>query len=181
MASWDDELLFDGSVETENSASSGESEQTSDDFNFDDMFDGADSGVTAPDLGVSEQSEARYEEQRDVGSALGSSDDFDFDSAFAGEDAKGQVTQDEIVIDVDLDKYENMADSGAPIVLALVSGKDIVYLAHGTQGKLAPTIKFMEKAVGTALVQIPLGDEDIEALSKDAKQFSSYYKKFVEA
>lgn len=107
---------------------------------------------------------------------------FDIDSLFdsEGESPYGNAGTDEVVVDVDLSKYENAEDSGAVVVLALVSGDTIAYLTHGTQGRLAATIKYLEQSVGAALMQIPLGDENIDELKNDARAFSNYYKKHLE-
>lgn len=117
-------------------------------------------------------------EEHDDGEKAG----FDIDSLFdsEGESPYGNAGTDEVVVDVDLSKYENAEDSGAVVVLALVSGDNIAYLTHGTQGRLAATIKYLEQSVGTALMQIPLGDENIDELKNDARAFSNYYKKHLE-
>ena len=152
-------------------------------FDFDSMFDDAPSSKEVDERDNSE--DYLYIPGLDNKVKSTSNDDFDIDTMFDEKPAEigeniGAVTAEEIVVDVDLSKYADMADSGNPVVLALVHGGYIVYLAHGTQGKLAPTIKFLEHSIGANLVQIPLGDENIEELKADAKAFNLYYRKYAE-
>ena len=96
-----------------------------------------------------------------------SEDDFDFDSMLITEDS-------------DLSKYENAEDSGDLVVLAIASGTRLVYFAHGTEGKLAATIRYMRKVLGGGLVEIKLEDNvDIEALKEDSAKFEEAFKKYI--
>lgn len=96
-----------------------------------------------------------------------SDDDFDFDSMLITEDS-------------DLSRYENAEDSGDLVVLAIASGTRLVYFAHGTEGKLAATIRYMRKVLGGGLVEIKLEDNvDIETLKEDSAKFEEAFKKYI--
>lgn len=104
-------------------------------------------------------------------------DDFDFDSIF--EDKNKEVRANEDEIKVDLSKYENIEDGGSNLVLAIARGERLAYLAHGTAYRLKPLIDFLNRAIGAKLVVIERGEEDIEALKRDAFAFDSYYKSYI--
>ena len=83
--------------------------------------------------------------------------------------------------EIDMSGMDKLEDNGDMICVAVTSGDNIVYVAHGTEGKLGFLVKFLGAALGGRLVTIKLGDENIDYLKNNPVEFRETFKSYVEA
>ena len=105
----------------------------------------------------------------------GVEDDLDLD------DVWNRKTDENGIPEIDMSGMDKLEDNGDMICVAVTSGDNIVYVAHGTEGKLGFLVKFLGAALGGRLVTIKLGDENIDYLKNNPVEFRETFKSYVEA
>ncbi len=101
-------------------------------------------------------------------------EDIDFDAIWEENEKEDEAPS------VDMRGMNNLPDDGDLICIALAHGDQLVYLTHGTEGKLGHVLKFLGAALGGRLVRFKLEGEDIEKLKDDSVAFSETFRKYME-
>lgn len=151
-----------------------ENELTSDDFVMDD-----DDEIEASESEEEQNVEAmnRFEFNREPSEKHEQSEaeDVDFDAIWD----EAQKTEDGVPV-VDMAGMGKVQDDGDPVCIAIAQGQELVYVAHGTEGRLGFAIRFLGAALGGRLVHFKLEGEDIEKLKDDPIAFTETFKKHLE-
>lgn len=170
----DDDFSADAFADFGDSSSSEEKSSDSSGFSEDDLkFDESDDfEFNTPEnieVPVLNDNFGRSEFARD-----GVNADEDFSDMF------GRKKDDDGVPRVDMSGMDRLVDSGDLTCVAVASGNQLVYVAHGSEGRLGFLIKFLGAALGGRLVRFKLGDEDIETLKNNPVAFNEEFKKYLE-